>query len=518
MKIAWFSPFYQKSAIGKFTQAVTEILNQKVKIDLWLDHENNLLPSTVNKIFYTSQDSLKKDILELLDHYDFIIYNMGNYLPYHKNIYSVLQQKPGIVIFHDYIYHHFFLELYYATNPDKYFELLEIYYGKKCRALFENSLKSGSIPVGFQEAGEARASSRSGAYIEYVSSEMSAQQSQNLKSDGYKKNIWQENSILINYPLFEPLVKNNYGFITHSNWVAEKINQFIPERIQVLRLPFFILPSVHNDSIPVGFQEAGEARASSRSGAYIQYVSSERSTQQSQSLKGDKYNTPKTKIRLLSYGHMNSTRGIENIVELLNKNSEIAHKIQYDVIGEFGDKAYQEFLINLINSYSLQEIIHFHDYVDDAKLYQYLKDADICINLRYPAMESASASLIEQMYFGKAIMVTDTGSYSEFPTSVINKVTPNDPMSLEKSLINLVENIDLRNHLAQNSKNYVVTHHSPRQYADKLILYLREIYSLLPGIKLINTVSKELKNMGAKNFMSVIDKTSLELNNILRES
>ena len=40
-----------------------------------------------------------------------------------------------------------------------------------------------SIPVGFQEAGEARAPSRSGAYIEYVSSE---QQSQNLKGDGYK--------------------------------------------------------------------------------------------------------------------------------------------------------------------------------------------------------------------------------------------------------------------------------------------------------------------------------------------
>ena len=41
-------------------------------------------------------------------------------------------------------------------------------------------------------------------------------------------------------------------------------------------------------SIPVGFQEAGEARASSRSGAYIQYVSSEWQ-QQRQSLKGDQY-------------------------------------------------------------------------------------------------------------------------------------------------------------------------------------------------------------------------------------
>ena len=45
-----------------------------------------------------------------------------------------------------------------------------------------------SIPVGFQEAGEARASSRSGAYIKYVSSEWQ-QQSQNLKSDGSMRKI-----------------------------------------------------------------------------------------------------------------------------------------------------------------------------------------------------------------------------------------------------------------------------------------------------------------------------------------
>ena len=44
------------------------------------------------------------------------------------------------------------------------------------------------IPVGFQEAGEARAKSSSGACIEYVSSEMSTQQSQNLKGDGYIPN------------------------------------------------------------------------------------------------------------------------------------------------------------------------------------------------------------------------------------------------------------------------------------------------------------------------------------------
>ena len=51
--------------------------------------------------------------------------------------------------------------------------------------LLAENLTPRSIPVGFQEAGEARASSRSGAYTKYVSSETSTQQSQNLKGDGY---------------------------------------------------------------------------------------------------------------------------------------------------------------------------------------------------------------------------------------------------------------------------------------------------------------------------------------------
>ena len=49
---------------------------------------------------------------------------------------------------------------------------------------FGIQLTDNYIPVGFQEAGEARASSRSGAYIQYVSSEWQ-QQSQSLKGDGY---------------------------------------------------------------------------------------------------------------------------------------------------------------------------------------------------------------------------------------------------------------------------------------------------------------------------------------------
>ena len=51
------------------------------------------------------------------------------------------------------------------------------------------------IPDGFQEAGEARARSSSGAYTKYVSSEWQ-QQSQNLKGDGY---IFEKTLYLINY-------------------------------------------------------------------------------------------------------------------------------------------------------------------------------------------------------------------------------------------------------------------------------------------------------------------------------
>ena len=68
------------------------------------------------------------------------------------------------------------------------------------------SFKAETIPVGFQEAGEARASSRSGAYTEYVSSEWQ-QQSQNLKGNGYKPkplSDWQQISYAVSVSLLNP--------------------------------------------------------------------------------------------------------------------------------------------------------------------------------------------------------------------------------------------------------------------------------------------------------------------------
>ena len=62
-------------------------------------------------------------------------------------------------------------------------------------------------------------------------------------------------------------------------------------------------------------------------------------------------------------------------------------------------------------------------YVDDNTLAAYYRDADVLCNLRNPALEGASWSLVEQMSLGKPIIVSDNGFYSEIPGECVFKIS-----------------------------------------------------------------------------------------------
>ena len=61
--------------------------------------------------------------------------------------------------------------------------------------------------------------------------------------------------------------------------------------------------------------------------------------------------------------------------------------------------------------------IRFEGYVDDAKLRSFLLRADLCINLRSPTFEGASASAVEQMLAGKAIIAKQHRCFRESPAT-----------------------------------------------------------------------------------------------------
>ena len=109
MRIAWLTPFTKKSAIGRFSQAVTRELARKIQVDLWLADREDPLDTLLPIVEYDPRQPLDK--LWPRGAYDFAICQLGNYVAYHREIFEFSRKVPSIIVLHDYVMHHFFAGL-----------------------------------------------------------------------------------------------------------------------------------------------------------------------------------------------------------------------------------------------------------------------------------------------------------------------------------------------------------------------------------------------------------------------
>ncbi len=73
MKIAWFTPFHTKSAIGQVGRLVCEELQKTAEVDIWTFNRDNVIQTSVPVMYFASRqfDSSKRQKC------DYIVYNMG---------------------------------------------------------------------------------------------------------------------------------------------------------------------------------------------------------------------------------------------------------------------------------------------------------------------------------------------------------------------------------------------------------------------------------------------------------
>ena len=112
MKIAWFTPFSLRSAIGEFSLYVTSAINEESTVDLWVVDAGERRWKTRLRVKPADRAVASPD---LLDDYDVVVYNVGNYSRYHGEILDVLERRAGIAILHDRTYY----DLYRARWRDR---------------------------------------------------------------------------------------------------------------------------------------------------------------------------------------------------------------------------------------------------------------------------------------------------------------------------------------------------------------------------------------------------------------
>jgi glycosyltransferase involved in cell wall biosynthesis len=191
MKIAWFTPLSQKSAIARFSVGVTAELSKMLDVELCYFDAGEVRDSAVTAKRFQSAASIP---LSKLKAYDMVVYNVGNYLPFHREIYLLSQRWPGVCILHDFVMHHFFAAYYleHLRDPGAYRAVLNRVYGSP---------------------------------------------------DSVPERVWETDEV-VRFPLFEEVTHGALGIITHSRFFKERVERSFAG--PVTRIPLaFSSPSRH---------------------------------------------------------------------------------------------------------------------------------------------------------------------------------------------------------------------------------------------------------------------------------
>ena|GEM_PF-1259355 len=182
------------------------------------------------------------------------------------------------------------------------------------------------------------------------------------------------------------------------------------------------------------------------------------------------------KTHILTVGNLNENKRIHSIIEVLGKNSKLAEAFDYTIVGSKSNKYYCDYLNKLIKLYKLENVVNMVGYASHEELAYYYHGADIISNLRFPAYEGASGSIVEQMAIGKCCMVSDTGVYSEIDEDCLIKINPQFEVEQITNILYdcLNEKVNILD-IEQKAKDYAEKHFDRDIYAKKIYEFFKEI-------------------------------------------
>lgn len=422
MRIAWFTPMSQESAIGRFSVAVATSLAKLADIEICYFDADRVRETVVPTRRFQSSEHVTA---ATISSYDVVIYNFGNYLPFHREIFLLSRQWPGVCVLHDFVMHHFFAayHLDYLRDPTSYKFLMETTYGP-------------SAPV--------------------------------------TGRVWETDEV-VRFPLFEEVTRGALGIVTHSEFFKRRVEACFAG--PVARIPL---------AYDAGTNRPGISR-------------------QQLGVKDDE-------ILIVTIGHVNPNKHIERVIDAIARLGPDAHRIVYAVLGS-ALPSYERKLKAAARAGGLMNSVRFLGQVPDEVLSGYLAAADICINLRFPAMEGASASVIEEMLFGKPVIVTNTGFFAELPDDCVVKVRADSDADLASALKELVDDEYARKRIGALAQVFAENEFHADKYASKLMDFLWEVRSARPLLSLADRVGDELARIGVPRDAQVVDSLAQELLN-----
>jgi glycosyltransferase involved in cell wall biosynthesis/SAM-dependent methyltransferase len=137
----------------------------------------------------------------------------------------------------------------------------------------------------------------------------------------------------------------------------------------------------------------------------------------------------------------------------------------------------------LIRTLNLQERVRVIGFAPIEKFVDYISACDIVLNLRYPTVGETSGSLQRALGLGRAVIVSDVGSFSELPDDICLKVPAGPDLAIQEEdlifeyLNILVSRPDLASAMGNRAKAWVERECNWSTVAERYVEFLGRVIS-----------------------------------------
>jgi glycosyltransferase involved in cell wall biosynthesis len=218
MRIGWLTPFSRASAIGQFSSIVADELQLGHDVTIYVSdvHDPEAIWPTRCRVRFLA-DAHQPISADEMVQYDLLVYNLGNHVWFHKDIFEISLNHPGLVILHDLVMHHFFSMYYLEVKKNHESYLREL----------------------------ARSHGQAGTEIgKYVTSGKST------------LDFWSSDQML-EFHMAPAAVQGGFGVVVHSDYALKALQQTSPVPVKKIEFP---RPLVADSTVPVTSESGRRVR------------------------------------------------------------------------------------------------------------------------------------------------------------------------------------------------------------------------------------------------------------------
>jgi glycosyltransferase involved in cell wall biosynthesis len=193
----------------------------------------------------------------------------------------------------------------------------------------------------------------------------------------------------IDFPMNRKLLESARGVIVHSYFTRNLVKEVIPH------VPVKVIP-LYGPIIQSPQFEYQEAR--------------------------NKLGIEKETNMIATFGFVTTSKRLDKILTALVRLHSDGYEFKFYTVGE----APGEIEAKIRQSELPDDVVVLTGHVKLEQFVRYMKASDICVNLRYPVHGESSASLHRLLGMGKPVLVSNVGSFQEYPDDAVVKIDVND--------------------------------------------------------------------------------------------